>query len=89
MSPLTSVVSSDGFTVTADMWGSSCNIDYLLRDKDLPLAMASSSFLNKEMLNTKHYICFGLDPHDDHDDFQECSFITSGGVGRFCILFRL
>ena len=26
-----------------------------------------------------------VDPHDDHDDFQAWSLITSGGVGVPCV----
>ena len=60
------------------LWGGSCNIDYGIRICRW-LWQACSS-LDKEMLIVKHVICYGLDPHDDHDDFQAWPLITSGGV---------
>ena len=43
--------------------------------------MASLLVSRKKMLIVKYGICYGLDPHDDHNDFQAWPLITSGGVG--------
>ena len=66
----------------AELWGGSCNIDYMIRICYW-LCQACSSLI-KEMLIVEHGICYWLDTHDDHDDFHAWSLITFGGVGVLC-----
>ena len=63
----------------AELWGGLCNIDYVIRI--LRWLWQACSSLDKEMIIVKHGMCYGLDPHDGHDDFQAWSLIISGGVG--------
>ena len=73
----------NGFTMIAELWVGLCNIHYVIRIFRWPCQ--ACSFLDKEMLIIKHGIRYGLDPHDDHDDFQAWPLITSGGVGVLCV----
>ena len=69
----------NGLTMIAELWGGSCNIDYVIRI--FRWLWQACSSLDKQMLIAKHGICYGLDPHDENDDFQAWPLITSGDVG--------